>query len=499
MVMQKDRKTLVWALSALLMVGSLAGGLLVAQSGRTAPASAPAVSTQAPELVGPMVPAGGFAPIVKKAGPSVVSIASTMVSKTSGNDSDSLSQLFPGFPGFGFPDSPQFRSPQGPHKQQAAGSGVIITSDGYILTNSHVVDGATKVRVKLADKREFDARVIGTDTRSDIAVVKVEATGLPAVTLGDSSKVEVGDLALAIGNPFDLGQTVTMGIVSALGRTGLGIEDYENFIQTDAAVNPGNSGGALVNTRGELIGINTAILSESGGNQGIGFAIPSNMARSLMNEIKDHGKVTRGFLGVGIQEVTPELASNFGAKDSKGALVSEVKANSPAANAGILRGDIIREVNGDAVNDTAALKFKVAEMAPGSNLSLKVLRNGVEKNLSVKVGTLEEDAVASKAGPSSDSNTGGKLGVAIQDLTPQIARSLRLPASASGVVVTQVQPESPAADAGIQQGDIVEEVNHQAVKSTGDFRGALNGSSKSVLLLINRNGDVLYKVVNREG
>ncbi len=221
-----------------------------------------------------------------------------------------------------------------------------MTSDGYILTNHHVVDGATKVHVVLADKREFDAKVVGKDSDADIAVIKVEATGLPAVTIGDSSKVEVGDLALAIGNPFGLGQTVTMGIVSALGRTGLGIERYENFIQTDAAVNPGNSGGALVNARGELIGINTAILSESGGNQGIGFAIPSNMARSLMNQIKDHGQVTRGYIGILPQDLTPQLASSFGIKDTKGALVSHVEDNSPAANAGLQRGDVIREVNG---------------------------------------------------------------------------------------------------------------------------------------------------------
>jgi len=490
--MQKDRKKLVWALSALLMVGSLAGGLVVAQSGRTTPASRPAQIAPIPQSAGPMIPAAGFAPIVKMTGPSVVGITSTTVSKASADESNGFSQMFPGF---NF-DVPQL---QRPRKEEAAGSGVIMTPDGYILTNSHVVDGATKVHVALADKREFDAKVVGADKRADIAVIKVEATGLPAVTIGDSSKVEVGDLALAIGNPFALGQTVTMGIVSALGRTGLGIEDYENFIQTDAAVNPGNSGGALINTRGELIGINTAILSESGGNQGIGFAIPSNMARSLMDEIKDHGKVTRGFLGVGIQDITPELASSFGVKDSKGALVSEVQEKGPAAAAGIQRGDIIREINGEAVNDSAALKFKVAELVPGSSLSMKVLRNGVEKTVSVRVGTLDEDVRASNQSPASDAVPGGKLGVSIQDLTPQVARSLKLPSTAGGVVVTQVQPDSPAADAGIQQGDVVEEVNHQPVKSANDFRSALTNASKSVLLLINRDGQSIYKVVDREG
>jgi serine protease Do len=495
MTMQNDRKILGWALSALLMVGSLAGGLVLAQSGRTAtPAAAPAASVQSPEIVGPLVPATGFSPIVKKTGPSVVSITSTSIMKAA-EDGDNLSQLFRGFPGFELPDNPQFR---GPRKQQAAGSGVIMTSDGYILTNHHVVDSATKVHVVLSDKREFDAKVVGTDSDADIAVIKVDATGLPAVTIGDSSRVEVGDVALAIGNPFALGQTVTMGIVSALGRTGLGIEAYENFIQTDAAVNPGNSGGALVNTRGELIGINTAILSESGGNQGIGFAIPSNMARSLMNQIKDHGKVTRGYIGIVPQDLTPQLASSFGIKDTKGALVSFVEDNSPAANAGMQRGDVIREVNGKAINDQGELRNQIAELEPGNTLSLKVLRNGAEKTLSVKVAARPVET-ASKSAPVPDAGTSGKLGVAIQDLNPQIARQLGLPASVTGVVVTQVQPDSPAADAGLKRGDVVQEVNRQPVKSASDFKNAVSQSAKSFLLLIHRDDKTIYAVVEREG
>jgi len=495
MTMQNDRKILVWALSALLMVGSLAGGLVLAQSGRTTtPAIAPATTVQSPEIVGPLVPVTGFSPIVKKTGPSVVSITSTSMRKT--GDDDSLSQLFRGFPGFAVPDDPQFRAPR---KQQAAGSGVIMTSDGYILTNHHVVDSATKVHVVLADKREFDAKVVGTDSDADIAVIKVDASGLPAVTIGDSSRVEVGDVVLAIGNPFALGQTVTMGIVSALGRTGLGIEAYENFIQTDAAVNPGNSGGALVNTRGELIGINTAILSESGGNQGIGFAIPSNMARSLMNQIKDTGKVTRGYIGILPQDLTPQLASSFGIKDTKGALVASVEDNSPAANAGLQRGDVIREVNGKAINNQFELRNQIAELEPGKTLTLKVLRSGAEKTLSVKVAARPVDIGSSKSAPTPDAGTSEKLGVAIQDLNPQIAKELRISASVTGVVVTEVQPDSPAADAGIKRGDVVQEVNRQPVKSASDFRNAVSGSSKSLLLLINREDKTIYTVVEREG
>ena len=493
--MQNDRKLMGWALSALLMVGSLAGGLVLAQTGRTTtPAAAPATTVQSPELVGPLVPVTGFSPIVKKTAPSVVSITSTSLRKT-GDDGESLSQLFRGFPGFDVPDDPQFRLPR---KQQAAGSGVIMTSDGYILTNHHVVDKSTRVHVVLADKREFDAKVVGTDSDADIAVIKVDATGLPAVTIGDSSRVEVGDVALAIGNPFALGQTVTMGIISALGRTGLGIENYENFIQTDAAVNPGNSGGALVNTRGELIGINTAILSESGGNQGIGFAIPSNMARLLMNQIKDHGKVTRGYIGIVPQDLTPQLASSFGIKDTRGALVSFVEDNSPAANAGMQRGDVIREVNGAVINDQGELRNRIAELEPGNTLSVKVLRNGSEKTLSLKVAARPVEA-ASKSAPVPDVGTSGKLGLAIQDLNPQIARQLGIPSSVTGVVVTQVQPDSPAADAGIRRGDVVEEVNRQPVKSASDFQNAVSKSAKSVLLLIQRDDKTIYAVVEREG
>ena len=494
--MQRDRKFLVWGLPALLMVGSLAGGLVLAQSGRTtAPAIAPAATVQSPDILGPMVPAAGFSPIVKKTGPSVVSITSTSIVKAT-QEEDGISQFFRGFPGFQMPDSPQFQAPS--RKQKASGSGVIMTSDGYILTNSHVVDGATRVHVTLSDRREFDAKVVGRDAEADIAVIKVDATGLPAVTIGDSSRVEVGDLALAIGNPFGLGQTVTMGIVSALGRTGLGIESYENFIQTDAAVNPGNSGGALVNTRGELIGINTAILSESGGNQGIGFAIPSNMARSLMNQIKDHGQVTRGFLGIVPQDLTPQLASSFGIKDTKGALVAQVEDNGPAAAAGLQRGDVIREMNGTVILGAGDLRLQVAELAPGSALSLKVLRNGAEKSISVKVGTRPGEAV-SKLAPSLDSNPSGKLGVSVQDLNPQVARQLGLPSNASGVVITQVQPDSPAAEAGIMRGDVVQEVNRQPVKSSADFRDAVSQTSKSVLLLIHRDDKTIYTVVEREG
>jgi serine protease Do len=307
----KVRATMRWILIAILMVGSLASWLAIAQSRHSMPAalarnSAPTVSIGLPADALPM---SGFAPIVKQAVPAIVNISSVMTIKADTEDGIDLPLNW--LPGF---QRPQL------HRQRGEGSGVIVGADGYILTNNHVVDHATEVKVALSDKREFKATVIGTDAKSDLALLKVNASNLPALPLGDSSTVQVGDIALAIGNPYGLGQTVTMGIVGALGRSGLGIEDYEDFIQTDAAINPGNSGGALLNTRGELIGINTAILSNGGGNQGIGFAIPSNMAREIMTQIKDHGQVTRGWLGLEIQEMDPALAKAFGLKDNKGAL-----------------------------------------------------------------------------------------------------------------------------------------------------------------------------------
>src|SRR5262249_30035121 len=265
------------------------------------------------------------------------------------------------FPGFGF------RMPDRPLRQQGEGSGVIVSADGYIVTNNHVVDGATELNVSMSDKREMKARVIGTDSQTDIALIKVDARDLPHVTLGSSAAVEVGDIALAIGNPFGLGQTVTMGIISATGRGGLGIEDYEDFIQTDAAVNPGNSGGPLVNVNGELIGINTAILSGGGGNEGVGFAVPINMARTVMNQILKTGKVPGGWLGVAVQPVTPSIAKAFGVSgEARGALIADISPDSPAAHAGLAKGDIIVEMNGQPVTDSRALSLKVSEMAPGT-------------------------------------------------------------------------------------------------------------------------------------
>src|SRR5438128_8233482 len=329
-----------WLVAGLmLIVGSMAGGAFVGASmvqASHAPESAFAVA--APPVRQAVAMPATFAPVVKAVLPAVVNISSTRMIRTSALRQDNDNPFGDLIPGFRMPDRPL--------RRQGEGSGVIVSPDGYIVTNNHVVDGSTELTVSMADKREMKARVIGTDAKTDIALIKVDAKDLPHVVLGDSSKVEVGDIALAMGNPFGLGQTVTMGIISATGRGGLGIEEYEDFIQTDAAINPGNSGGALINAQGELIGINTAILSRSGGNQGIGFAIPVNLARNVMDQIIHGGKVTRAFLGVMVQPATSDIAKAFKLGKSEGALISDVSVNSPAGRAGLKAGDVVNKVDG---------------------------------------------------------------------------------------------------------------------------------------------------------
>src|SRR5580700_1579062 len=313
----------------------------------------------------------GFAPVVKKVLPTVVNIASSKVSKVPTEFFGQLPDdpMFRQF--FGDDSNRGFRAPrQAPEqREKGLGSGVVMTQDGYILTNNHVVDGASNVTVTLADKREFKAKVIGTDPKSDIAVIKIDATNLPPITIADSSKVQVGDYALAVGDPFGVGQTVTMGIVSATGRSHLGIEAYEDFIQTDAPINPGNSGGALINDRGELIGINTAIIAHgSEGNQGIGFAVPVNLARNVMEQIVEHGKVTRAYLGIVPQDVTPDIAKQLGLSNVQGALVGDVSGKGPAQTAGVQRGDVILSINGNKVNDSNELRNTISMMQPGETV-----------------------------------------------------------------------------------------------------------------------------------
>jgi serine protease Do len=379
-------------------------------------------------------------------------------------------------------------------KEEGMGSGVIVSANGYILTNNHVVDHATTVTVIMPDKHEFKARVVGADPKTDIAVLKVDASGLEPITIGDSDKVQVGDYVLAVGNPFGVGKTVTMGIVSATGRANLGIEDYEDFIQTDASINPGNSGGALVNDRGELIGINTAILANgSEGNQGIGFAVPVRVARDVMQQIVATGMVTRAYLGVKAQEVTPEIARAFHEPEVTGALIGDVIPGSPAEKAGLEKGDIILGIDGKPVNSSAELRMHVSLMAPGTKVNVKVFRDGAEKTLPLTLAEMPTET-ARNAQPESQSED-ALQGITVENVTTQTARQLGLPPTAAGVVVTGVDPGSKAADSGLKRGDVIQEVNHKPVRNTSDFESAMRNAKDDALLLVNRQGSTMYLAV----
>jgi serine protease Do len=469
-------------------LGALAGVLILAAAVQFAPArdatpaeskenSPPKFKIDEAPLAREVKAATSFAPVIKKVAPSVVNIYSTMTIKERQNplfNDPFLRRFF----GDNFGQQAEPRS----HREQSLGSGVIVSSDGYILTANHVVEGADSVKVALADgEKEFDAKIIGTDPASDIAVLKVEMKkNLPSITLADSDKLEVGDLVLAVGNPFAVGQTVTMGIVSAVGRGGFGLSGYENFIQTDAAINPGNSGGALVDAEGRLVGINTAILTRSGGSQGVGFAVPVNMARQVMNQLVEHGKVTRGFLGVKMQPLTPELAKAFNLPDeSSGVLVGEVTPNSAAERAGIKDGDVIIEVNGKKVTDTRTLQLLVSQTAPGTKTTVKILRGEpgqkpLEKTLTATLKELPAEGLAGneQTKPGERNSAFDALdGVEVTDLDARTQRQMGLPINLRGALVTQVDPDSNAAKASpipLRQGDVVLELDHQPVRSADD-------------------------------
>jgi serine protease Do len=429
-----------------------------------------------------------IADVAERALPSVVNISLTKLSKVR------APQMFPFFfgPGMG-PEG-------GERREQGMGSGVIVSSDGYILTNSHVVSDASEIKVTLYDRREFDAEVIGTDPKSDIAVIRLK--GAPAdlrpVTFGDSTALRLGDVVLAIGNPFGVGQTVTMGIVSAKGRADVGIVDYEDFIQTDAAINPGNSGGALVDTEGRLVGINTAILSRSGGYQGIGFAIPTKMAMPIMESLKKYGKVTRGWLGVSIQDVDQELSTTMKLPIARGILIADVQNGSPASKAGLRRGDVIVKVDGQPVASSGEFRNAIASAGANRNVSLELYRDGKPVTLSAALGESPSDLAPARPQPGEKARAPEVDGLSLSDLGPETRRAFGIADSVEkGAVITNVMPGGPAARAGLRPGDVLLEVNRKPVAGAREFGDAYAKAKGNVLLLVHRRGATLFLVLKR--
>jgi len=479
------RLTALVAVSGLALAGIALAGDLAKDNPKGPSVTVPLDETSIPR---DGLPRGSFAPIVKAVSPAVVKIEMTT---TINREAIGLA---PGGP-FGqlFPQERMV-----PQTEHGLGSGVIVTKDGYILTNNHVVDGATELKVSLQDGREFNAKVIGRDPKSDIAVIKIAADNLPIVTLADSDKVQVGDVVLAVGNPFGVGQTVTSGIVSATDRGNMGIEDYENFIQTDAAINPGNSGGALVDINGRLIGINTAIMSRSGGSQGVGFAIPSDLARTELASLVKDGHITRGYLGVMIQNITPTLADQFKLKDTKGALVGDVEPDGPAAKAGFSAGDVVLSFNGHNVTDSRHLRLEVAETAPGSSVPVEILRNGERQKLEVTVKPIPGSEEVASADSSNNTDTGTLNGVGVGDLDQAAREQFHVPAGVKGAIVTDVDRNSPAAEAGLKPGVVIEEINRHPVKNADEAVQLTTKSTanKQTLVRIWENGGSHYVVVD---
>ncbi|MFL6374475.1 MAG: Do family serine endopeptidase, partial [Pyrinomonadaceae bacterium] len=439
-----------------------------------------------------------YADIVDKTSPAVVRIEADH--KTKGGSqvqapNDMFHQLMP-------------QMQQRPQIERGLGSGVVVNADGTILTNYHVVEDADKITVSMGDNKSYQAKVLGTDQPSDLALLKIDASNLPYLTLGDSDRVRVGDIVLAIGNPLGIGQTVTAGIISAKGRrTGLSDGSYEDFLQTDAPINRGNSGGALVNLEGELIGINSQILSggPSGGSIGIGFSIPSNMAKSVMDQLLKDGKVHRGMLGVGIQNLTDDLSEGFHFKGTGGVLINDVKSGSAAEKAGLKRDDIITAFNGEKIEDTNSLRNKVAQTSPGTSVKVTISRDGKESDINVTLDEFKASDSQNPAGGKGGDNGGnsqdesGKLGLTLEPLNGRTAKQLGLDASNGGLVVTEVDPTGPAAEAGIAEGDVILEINRKAVSSVADAKSAIDASGgRPVLLLMSRKGQTIYVTVKPE-
>ncbi len=473
-------------LGVLLLILAGALGFRAIEHNETTSNSAVATATATPS-VSPAELSNAFETVARQVEPAVVNInTEQIIHNTGAQMQDPFSDFFGGDSPFGrfFDQMPRDL------KQHSLGSGFIVDSRGYILTNNHVVENATKIKVKLADGRMMDASVVGTDPQTDIAVLKLAATDLPILKLADSEKVQVGDWVLAFGSPFGLTQTMTAGIISAKGRV-IGAGPYDNFLQTDAAINPGNSGGPLVNLSGEVVGINTMIASQSGGFQGVGFAIPGSMANEIYTQIVQNGKVARGWLGVHIQGMTPQLAKSFNLDPDKGVLVADVDADSPAAHAGLRSGDVILKYNDKEVHTAQDLSIAVAGTKAGSSADVQVLRDGRTLNLQVRVGERPEEQAESVRTQNPEER--GKLGIRVENVSPEAARELNL-SSSRGALVTEVMPGSPADEAGVRSGDVIKEINHAQVNSASDLVSATRNlkDGSTILLKLERQGQNLF-------
>ena len=479
-----SKKTIIFIIVVSIFAGYLIGSNLEIFSPKSS-FHPPAYIPQVPRSV--TGESTAFSDIVKAVGPTVVYISTT---KTIRRDISPFSHPFDPFEDF----FEQFRPKK--WKERSLGSGVIVSSDGYIITNYHVVEKADEIKVTLYDKQDYKGKIIGSDPKTDIALIKISAKDLPAVKWGNSDNLQVGEFVLAFGNPYGFSHTVTMGIVSAVGRANVGIADYEDLIQTDAAINPGNSGGPLVNIKGELIGINTAIFSRTGGYQGIGFAIPSNMAESVMKQLVKGGKVTRGWLGVTIQSITPDLAKEFGLKNGKGAVVNDILKGSPAEKAGLKRGDVILEVDGKTVNDAESLRNIVAQREIGSHITIKIIREGKPISLTAKVSELpmemQETSIEKPEKEMDEENV--FAGFTVIALSQEIAKQLGLSRDEKGVVIIKVEPDSPAEEAGLKKGDVIQEINKRTVTNLRDFNNIVSRIKEgdSILLFINRGERKFY-------
>jgi serine protease Do len=485
---------------AAALAAGLALGLGLATWTVSGPALVAAGSTaSAGAAAAPVTPAAAtadrtdsYAPVVAKVAPAVVTVRSERRIRQTRQELPFLQDpRFRDFFGERFGDA---MPAPGPRRQAGLGSGVIVDASGRILTNHHVIDGADKVQVELTDRRTFDATVVGSDSASDLAVLKIDAANLPVVPFGNSQSVQVGDVVLAVGNPMGVGQTVTMGIISAKGRaTGLGDGSFEDFLQTDAPINTGNSGGALVNTRGELVGINSQILSPSGGNIGIGFAIPANMAHAVMSALVKDGQVHRGRLGVTVQPMTSDLARSLRLDRVEGALVNDVMAKGPADRAGIQRGDVLVAINGNRIADSNELRNRIAELGPQATVELTIVRNGQSQTRTATLEALPSTSARVNTPASLDDER--TAGLAVEPLTPQRARELGLD-DTSGLLVTRVSPDGPAADAGIRAGDVIAEVDGHAVSSADALRRSLASGDRPALVLVRRGDQRVFMTLS---